>query len=84
MLPFLKKIKHETGVIVRDRKPDGSTTESGMEGQEDQGLTSAAEDLCRAIKSDNYQAAAEALRAAFEILDAQPHHEGEHIDGEEE
>lgn len=42
-------------------------------------LESAAEDLCHAIEKKDYKAAAEALRAAFELLDAQPHEEGPHV-----
>ena len=42
-------------------------------------LESAAEDLCHAIEAKDYKAAAAALRAAFDLLESEPHHEGEHI-----
>lgn len=82
MLPFLRP-KSQVGVIVAQRKPDGEKEEKGMEGQEDSGLMSAAEDLIRAIHAKDSSAVAEALRAAFELCDAEPHYEGEHLDSEE-
>ncbi len=39
----------------------------------------AAEELCKAIEAKDYAGAAAALRAAFELLESEPHHEGEHI-----
>lgn len=75
MLPFLKLKKESaaSGPIESvERKPD--------EGSEDYDvLESAAEDLCHAIESKDYKAVAAALRAAFELVDSQPHEEGPHI-----
>lgn len=81
MLPFLKK-KRDAGLgtmLVQDRKPDETKEQS-----EDDGLKLAAEDLCKAVESKDYNKVAEALRAAFQILDAEPHLEGEHVDIEKE
>lgn len=83
-LPFLKP-KAVAGVIISRRKPDGATqSEESMEGETDQGLMSAAEDLIRAIHAKDGQAVTDALQAAFEIMESQPHEEGEHISEEEE
>lgn len=74
MLPFLKK-NHEAAasgpVESLERKPD--------EGAEYDVLESAAEDLCKAIESKDYKGAAAAIRAAFELLESEPHEEGEHL-----
>jgi hypothetical protein len=48
------------------------------EKQEDSGLLMAANDLKNALDANDMAAAAAALRAAFEILDSQPHVEGPH------
>jgi len=78
MLPFLKN-RYEASssgpVESMERKPD--------EGKEEEydSLESAAEDLCNAIEAKDYKAAAVALRAAFELMDSEPHYEGEHTNG---
>jgi len=75
MLPYLK-LKNEASASG----PIESKQVNTMEGEEEyDGLESAAEDLCNAIEAKDYKAAASALRAAFELLDSQPHEEGEHI-----
>jgi hypothetical protein len=76
-LPFLKP-KSIAGVILSKRKPDGGQETTGMEGVEDPGLMACAEDLIRAMHAKDAQHVALALRAAFDLLDAQPHDEGEH------
>jgi hypothetical protein len=43
-------------------------------------MRSCAMDLHKAFQSGDYAAAAEALQAAFELADKQPHEEGEHIE----
>lgn len=74
MIPFLKH-KNEGSVSAPvesiERKPD--------DGAEYDVLESAAEDLCMAIEAKDYKAAAAALRAAFELLESEPHQEGEQI-----
>lgn len=82
-LPFLKS-KAQTGVIISQRKPDGGNELEGQEGEENQGLGAAAADLIRAVHAKDESAVASALRAAFEILDSEPHAEGEHTNEENE
>jgi hypothetical protein len=76
LLPFLLKSKPQTGVIVKTRTPD----ETSEDTPEDDGMEMIGRDLCHAIESKNYKAIGEALRAAFEIYESQPHEEGEHTE----
>lgn len=74
MIPFLKRQQEGSAsspVEKIERKPD--------DGSDYDGLTAAAEDLCHAIKAEDYKAAAAALRAAFDLLESEPHEEGSHI-----
>lgn len=73
MLSFLKNKEASASSPIEsvERKPD--------EGAEYDVLESAAEDLCHAIKAEDYKAVAAALRAAFELCESEPHEEGEHI-----
>ena len=82
ILPFLKP-KKVAGLIIAKRKPDGSKQEMYEGGEENSGLEACAEDLMRALNSKDAKAVAEALKAAFEICDAAPHVEGEHINESE-
>ena len=74
MLPFLKP-KNLASVILAKRKPEGGMDIGGEEGEEDAGLSSAAEELISAIHSKDSAAVATALRNAFEILESEPHEE---------
>lgn len=71
MLPFLKK---EASVVVpsdtKKREPDAEPEFDTLE--------SAGQDLIDAIHSRDAKAVAAALRAGFELLDAEPHFEGPH------
>ena len=70
MLPYLKKQKEgsvSAPIESIKREPDGEPEYDALE--------SAAEDLCNALESKDYKAAAMALRAAFELLESQPHEE---------
>ncbi len=74
MLPFMKKDKEASVSAppdVKMRKPD--------DGEAYDVMHSAAQDLISAVHSKNVKGVAEALRAAFELADSQPHEEGEHI-----
>ena len=78
MLPFLKDLKEASvsqPAPVQKREPD--------EEQEYDALESAMEDFCHAEERKDYQAMAEAFRAAFEILESEPHEEYGHEEGEE-
>lgn len=76
MLPFLK-LKQDAAssspVETMKREPD--------EEKDYDGLESAMEELHSAMNSKDYKAAAEIFRAAFELMDSEPHVEGEHTNG---
>lgn len=72
-LPIFIKPK-QTGLIVEQRKPDGNKEVS----QEDQGLEACAQDAINAIHAKDAKALASALRAAFELMELEPHEEGPH------
>jgi hypothetical protein len=74
MLPFLKNLK-EVGSM--SSTPD-SMSRTPDEGSDYDSLESAAEDLMNAVHSKDIKGIAAALRAAFELVDSQPHVEGEH------
>lgn len=63
------------------RKPDQLPGEDL--GSDHDGLEACADDLMRASASGDKKAFASALRAAFEILDSEPHVEGEHLNEED-
>lgn len=73
MIPFLKN--KEAGVSM----PADSIKREPDEEPEFDSLESAAEDLCNAVHSKDYKGAAAALRAAFDLMESQPHQEGPHI-----
>lgn len=81
-LPFLKP-KQIAGVIISHRKPDSDAPQpmDEMEGS-DSALEAAAQDILRAINSKDSQHLAQAIRAAFQILDSEPHEEGPHTNDE--
>ena len=83
MLPFLKNIKHQAGVITEVRKPDGGAQEQPSDSDKDEGLRACSRDLIRAIKDDDEAGVTQALRSAFEIMDSEPHVEGKHINDDE-
>ena len=74
MLPF-RKLKDEASISAPadkiKRKPDGEPEYDALE--------SACEELGTALAAKDWKAAAAAWRAGFELLDSQPHEEGEHI-----
>lgn len=80
MLPFLKKPRQDITNLVEYRKPDNKDESE----QEDDGLELAAEDMLRAHVANDKKALATALRAAFQILDSEPHVEGPHTEEIEE
>ena len=74
MLPYLKRNKDGSAsspVEAIERKPDHEENFDVME--------SVAQDILNALESKDAKALAEALRAAFELMDSEPHEEGEHI-----
>ena len=78
MLPFLKnKQRTQTGIVQQVRSPD--TEENQEDSNPDASIEACAQDLIDAVHAKDVKAASEAIKAAFEILDSQPHEEGEHI-----
>jgi hypothetical protein len=74
MIPFLKNKQDASASAPVDsikREPDEESDYDGLE--------ACVEDLCHAIEKKDYKAGASALRAAFELMEASPHEEGEHI-----
>ena len=72
MLPFLKhsqEVGSSSSVEAVMRKSDD-------EDKEFDSLESAAEDLMNAVHSKDIKAIASALRAAFELMENEPHSEG--------
>lgn len=72
--------KLSTGATQRKRNNDGSLREQSD--QDRSPLEAAAEDLLRAIDSKDSAHLALALRAAFRVLDSEPHIEGTHLNKE--
>ncbi len=83
MLPFLKKNMSPGMMTTSVRKPDTSKEDEGKESDTD-GIEYCAQDLIDAVRSGDKQAAARALRDAFEILESSPHEEGPHNEQESE
>jgi hypothetical protein len=73
MLPFLKK-KQEGSMSA----PVESIEREHDEGAEFDVLESAAEDLISAVHAKDVKGVAMAMRAAFELMESEPHKEGEH------
>lgn len=71
--PFMKK-NRVAGLIIAHRTPDGPK-ESHQEGDENSPLEAAAEDLLRGFNNKDPKQIAMAIRAAFEILESEPHEE---------
>lgn len=70
MLPFLKP-KTAAGLIIERRKPDGASAAPERDDSSEQGLHQAAEELIRALNAKDAGSVASALRAAFQIMDAE-------------
>ena len=76
MIPFLK------------RKQDGSASmpvdtihrehDEDSDGSDFDGLETAMEELHNALMAKNYKGAAQIFRDAQELIDSEPHEEGEH------
>lgn len=71
MVPFLKP-KHISAVIIAKHKPEGGIEDMHEEGEDHPALMSAAEDLISAVQMKDAKAVAEALKAAFQIVDSEP------------
>ena len=81
MLPYLQPHRM-AAMITTVRKPSG---EGEMKPeQKNPALLAAAEDLIRAVHSKDIPAVADALEAAFQECDSEPHAEGPHTNEGEE
>ncbi len=67
-LPFLRAKKLAT-VIIANKKPSGELEPKGEEGEHDPILIGAAEDLISAVHAKDSVAVADALKAAFEMME---------------
>jgi hypothetical protein len=83
MLPYLKP-RRVAGLIVAKTKPQGGIEDLHEAGSEDEAIIACAEDMIRAMHAKDAKSLASALKAAFEIVDALPHVEGEHIEKDSE
>lgn len=82
MLPFLRPRDGGGGsVAVIKRESDNPNKDEDMHGE---GIKAAAKDLILAVHSHDDAKVASALRAAFELLDSEPHAEGPHLNESEE
>jgi hypothetical protein len=79
LLPFLKKRQegYSSGVIVKQRQPDEVEDKKDEMSESHMAF---AKDLLQAIESKDVKGIAEALNNAFQIMDAEPHVEGDHIE----
>jgi 2C-methyl-D-erythritol 2,4-cyclodiphosphate synthase len=84
LLPFLKP-KHQgiAGIVVKMRKPDEKDEGDEIPEESDDkdaAIHACADDLIKAVHSQDIKGVAEALRSAFEIMDSEPHEEGPHVE----
>jgi len=75
---MFKNKRKETGLIIETRKPDAmpEVDESSA------ALEAAADDILAAISANNSKGLAEAIRAAFQILESEPHEESEDFESQ--
>lgn len=78
MLPYVKIRRPSSGVVIETRKPDVKPEDS-----DDSGLQAAMSDFADALDSRDTKAMASAFRAAFDMLEMQPHDEVSHEESEE-
>lgn len=73
LLPFLKdKQKQVAGLIIKNRKPDEKPQDQQQEPDDSAAaIESCADALINAIHSKDVQAAAQALKDAFDILESE-------------
>lgn len=86
MLPFLKRAREAAapaGTMTIYRKSDKVDPEAGKS-EGDAGLEAAVRDLFRAFETKDEKLAVHAMKAAFQIMDAEPHEEGPHTNEDEE
>jgi len=77
--------KAAVAIILGKIKPKGGApAPEKHEGSDaDEALLACADDLIDAVKAGDSRGVAHALKAAFQIADAMPHHEGSHLEDDE-
>lgn len=68
------------GLIIKQRTPDEVPESEADQDDPSASIHSCAQAIMDAIHSKDIKGLAEALKDAFEILDSEPHVEGEHIE----
>jgi hypothetical protein len=81
MLPFLKKERNNSGISMEYRKSDASSENRPDDSEAP--LRACAQDLIKAVHSGDDSGVMHAIKAAFEILDSEPHSEGPHLNEDE-
>ena len=78
--------RHAVSIIVGKLVPKkgGESPSAPPPEADDDGLTTAADELIESVSRKDAQAVAAALRAAFDILESQPHEEGPHDETDDE
>ena len=77
-LPFLKnKQQSVAGLIMKHRSQDGIKDDMPEDSNDNEGLHSCAQDLINAVHAKDVPAVASAMRAAFDIMESQPHDEAD-------
>lgn len=86
MLPFLKDKNQrasQTGVIVKTRPSDHPEAQDIDHTDPEAILEACAQDLISAVHARDIKKTAQILKDTFELLDAMPHVEGQHLESEE-
>lgn len=81
MLPFLKlKKSGVSGLIIKNRSASPETQEEQpKEENNDLYLEACVQGIINAVRDNDAQMGVKCLRMAFELLDSEPHVEGEHV-----
>lgn len=75
-LPFLRK-KQNAAVIISHRKPDAKEEGAAPDPEDNQALEACAQDIMRAISQNDHKHLALALKAAFDVMESEPHEEND-------
>lgn len=79
MLPFLQKKSKQVGVIVEQRSANGGLSKAYEDDGDAPGaLEACARDILEAIAAKDAKKLADAMHAAFQVMELEPHQEAEH------
>jgi hypothetical protein len=80
MLPFLKlKKSGVSGLIIKNRSSGEQQEEQPKEENNDLYLEACMQGIINSVRDNDAQMGVKCLRMAFELLDSEPHIEGEHV-----